>query len=81
MVLIAFWPVQKSENAMHLPGYTDSGTKQILQEKLRPAGMGIEESKFCDFSVPPGHMACMPNTSTKREKAIFNMTVKVKVIK
>ena len=38
MVLIAIWPVQKSENAMHLTGHKDSGTTQILREKWRPAG-------------------------------------------
>ena len=59
MVLIAIWPVQKSENAVHLTGHKDSGTKQILREKWRPAGTGFEGSKFRDFSVPPGHMACM----------------------
>ena len=59
MVLIAIWPVQKSENAVHLAGHKDSGTKQILREKWRPAGTGFEGSKFRDFSVPPGHMACM----------------------
>ena len=59
MVLIAIWPVQKSENAVHLTGHKDSGTKQILREIRRPAGTGFEGSKFRDFSVPPGHMACM----------------------
>ena len=59
MVLIAIWPVQKSENAVHLTGHKDSGTKQILRDKWRPAGTGFEGSKFRDFSVPPGHMACM----------------------
>ena len=41
MVLIAIWPVQKSENAMHLTGHKDSGTKQILREKWCPAGTGF----------------------------------------
>ena len=59
MVLIAIWPVQKSQNAVHLTGHKDSGTKQILREKWPPAGTGFEGSKFRDFSVPPGHMACM----------------------
>ena len=51
MVLIAILPVQKSENAMHLTGHTDSGTKQILREKWCPAGTGFEGSKFWDFSI------------------------------
>ena len=59
MVLIAIWPVQKSENAVHLTCNKDLETKQILREKWRPAGMGLEGSKFRDFSVLPGHMACM----------------------
>ena len=59
MVLIAIWPVQKSENAVHLTAHKDCGTKQILREKWRPAGTGFKGSKFRDFSVPPGHMACM----------------------
>ena len=59
MILIVIWPVQKSENAVHLTGHQDSGTKQILREKWRPVGTGFEGSKFRDFSVPPGHMACM----------------------
>ena len=59
MVLIAIWQVQMSENAVHLTGHKDSWTKQILREKWRPAGTGFEGSKFRDFSVPPGHMACM----------------------
>ena len=59
MVLIAIWSVQKFENAVHLTGHKDSGTKPILREKWRPAGTGFEGSKFRDFSVPPGHMACM----------------------
>ena len=59
MGLIAIWPVQKSENAVHLTGHKDSGTKLILREKWRPAGTGFLGSKFRDFSVPPGHMACM----------------------
>ena len=54
MVLIAFWPVQKSENAVHLTGHKDSGTKQILREKWRPAGTGFEGSKFRDFFCPAG---------------------------
>ena len=62
IVLIAIWPVQKSENEMHLTGHTDSGTKQILREKWSPAGTGFEGLKFRDFSVPPGHMACMAIT-------------------
>ena len=49
MVLIAIWPVQKSENAVHLTGHKDSGTKQILWEKWRPAGTGFEGSKFRIF--------------------------------
>ena len=59
MVLIAIWQVQKSESAVHLTGNKDSGTMQILREKWRPAGTGFEGSKFRDFSVPPGYMACM----------------------
>ena len=55
MVLIAVWPAQKSEKT----GHKDSGTKQILREKWRPTGTGFKGSKFRDFSVPPGHMACM----------------------
>ena len=60
MALIAIWPVQKSENAVHLTGHKDSGTNQILQEKWRPDATGFEGSKFRDFSVPPGHIVCMP---------------------
>ena len=59
MFLNSIWPVQKSENAVHLTGHKDSGKKQILREKWRPAGTGFEGSKFRDFSVPPGHVACM----------------------
>ena len=59
MVLIAIWLVQRSENTVHLTGHKDFGTKQILREKWRSAGTGFEGSKFRDFSVPPGHMACM----------------------
>ena len=59
VTVITIWPVQKSENAVHLKGHKDSGTKQISGEKWRPAGTGFEGSKFWDFSVPPGHMACM----------------------
>ena len=59
MVLIAIWAVQKSENAVQLTGHKESGTKQIFREKWRPTGTGFEGSKFRDFSVPPGHMACM----------------------
>ena len=43
MVLIAIWPVQKFENAVHLTGHKDSGTKQILREKWRPAGTGLRD--------------------------------------
>ena len=67
MVLIAIWPVQKSENAVYLTGHKDSGTKQILREKWGPAGTGFEGSKFRDFSVPPGHMACMFTIFAKHE--------------
>ena len=37
----------------------ESGTKLILREKWRPAGTDFKGSNFRDFSVPPGHMACM----------------------
>ena len=51
MVLIAIWPVQKSENAVHLTGHKDSGTKQILRGKWHPAWTGFDGSKFRDLSA------------------------------
>ena len=44
---------------MHLTGHKESGTKFILREKWSPDGTDFKESNFRDFSVPPGHMACM----------------------
>ena len=51
MVLIAIWPVQRSENAVHLTGHKDSGTKKILQEKWRPTRTGFERSKLRDSGL------------------------------
>ena len=73
LVLIAIWPVQKSENAVHLTGHKDSGTKQILREKWRPAGMGFEGSKFREFSVPPGHMACIFILHLEKDMHFFQL--------
>ena len=39
LVLTAIWPLQKPENALHLTGHKDPGTKQILHEKCCTAGM------------------------------------------
>ena len=51
LVLTAIWPLQKPENALHLTGHKDPGTKQILHEKLCPAGMDFMGSNFRDFYV------------------------------
>ena len=63
MVLIAILPVQKSENAVHLTGHKDSGQSKFYGKNGVPAGTGFQGSKFRDFSVPPGHMACMGSFS------------------
>ena len=36
MVLIAIWPVQKSENAVHLTGHNNSGTKPVSAKFIGP---------------------------------------------
>ena len=36
-------PLQKPENAVHLTGHKDSGTKQILQEKGVPPGQVLRD--------------------------------------
>ena len=53
MVLIAIWPVQKSENAVHLTGHKDSGTKQILREKWCPPGRVLRD-QIPGFFCPVG---------------------------
>ena len=41
----------EARDAVHLTDHKDSGTKQILREKRRPAGTGFRGLKFRDFSV------------------------------
>ena len=57
--IISIWPLKKPENGEHLTDHKESGTELILREKWRPAGTDFKGSNFRDFSVPPGHMACM----------------------
>ena len=65
MVLIAIWPVQKSENAVHLTGHKDSD-KGNFTGKIASAGTGFEGSKYRGFTVPSGHKAyCMVLTKVK----------------